>query len=244
MERFACPTPDFRGRYRCIDDRMLCNGFHECPNHEDENPDQCLFYKTVSEKERRRARSTGGKARFKRQVKDFHIVLLALALSGCNGDYNTARVILPFLPRLVDPSQQQRQIGLDVVRRIWYERGADGSPSKKCVPPSMSASATPGDSSRLSLLSFFSDEGAFGHSCRGPAQVGKGQEALSSGRGTTEKKKAEIHSIRKRERERLLRLLGEDIFIASSFFLPLSLPPIDPSQANPEKMKRRRKEEC
>lgn len=48
MELFACPTPDFRGRYRCIDDRVLCNGFFDCPGHEDENPDQCLFYKTVS----------------------------------------------------------------------------------------------------------------------------------------------------------------------------------------------------
>ncbi|XP_059083672.1 putative uncharacterized protein DDB_G0277255 [Tigriopus californicus] len=47
MELFACPTPDFRGRYRCIDDRVLCNGFFDCPGHEDENPDQCLFYKTT-----------------------------------------------------------------------------------------------------------------------------------------------------------------------------------------------------
>ncbi len=48
MERFACPTPDFRGRYRCIDDRALCDGFFDCPGREDENPEQCLFYKTVS----------------------------------------------------------------------------------------------------------------------------------------------------------------------------------------------------
>ncbi len=48
MERFACPTPDFRGRYRCIDDRSLCDGFFDCPGREDENPEQCLFYKTVS----------------------------------------------------------------------------------------------------------------------------------------------------------------------------------------------------
>ncbi|TRY77424.1 hypothetical protein TCAL_13210 [Tigriopus californicus] len=51
MELFACPTPDFRGRYRCIDDRVLCNGFFDCPGHEDENPDQCLFYKTEEEGE-------------------------------------------------------------------------------------------------------------------------------------------------------------------------------------------------
>ena len=48
MQRFACPTPDFRGRYRCIDDRALCNGFFDCPGREDEKPDQCLFFKTVS----------------------------------------------------------------------------------------------------------------------------------------------------------------------------------------------------
>ena len=48
MERFACPSPDFRGRFRCIDDRSLCDGFFDCPGREDENPDQCLFYKTVS----------------------------------------------------------------------------------------------------------------------------------------------------------------------------------------------------
>ena len=47
MERFACPTPDARARYRCIDDRSLCDGFFDCPNKEDENPGQCLFYKTV-----------------------------------------------------------------------------------------------------------------------------------------------------------------------------------------------------
>ncbi len=49
MERFACPTSDFRGRYRCIDDRALCDGFFDCPGREDESPDQCLFYKTVSD---------------------------------------------------------------------------------------------------------------------------------------------------------------------------------------------------
>ncbi|XP_040574409.1 uncharacterized protein [Lepeophtheirus salmonis] len=47
LERFACPTPDFRNRYRCIDDRSLCDGFYDCPGKEDENPEQCLFYKTT-----------------------------------------------------------------------------------------------------------------------------------------------------------------------------------------------------
>lgn len=31
MERFACPTPDRQGRYRCIDDHVLCDGFVDCP---------------------------------------------------------------------------------------------------------------------------------------------------------------------------------------------------------------------
>ena len=35
-------------RYRCIDDRSLCDRFFDCPGQEDENPEQCLFYKTVS----------------------------------------------------------------------------------------------------------------------------------------------------------------------------------------------------
>lgn len=47
MERFACPKPDRRGRFRCIDDRALCDGFYDCPDKEDENPDHCLFYKTT-----------------------------------------------------------------------------------------------------------------------------------------------------------------------------------------------------
>lgn len=46
-ERFACPRPDRRGRFRCIDDRSLCDGFYDCPGKEDESPEQCLFYKTT-----------------------------------------------------------------------------------------------------------------------------------------------------------------------------------------------------
>jgi len=48
MERFACPTPDAVGRYRCVDDHVLCDGFIDCPNAEDENRSACMFYKTVS----------------------------------------------------------------------------------------------------------------------------------------------------------------------------------------------------
>ncbi|KAG8231149.1 hypothetical protein J437_LFUL011818 [Ladona fulva] len=49
MERFACPTPDRMGRYRCIDDHVLCDGFIDCPNNEDEDRQACMFYKTVSD---------------------------------------------------------------------------------------------------------------------------------------------------------------------------------------------------
>ncbi|CAD6221379.1 GSCOCG00005174001-RA-CDS [Cotesia congregata] len=47
MERFACPTPDRMGRYRCIDDHVLCDGFIDCPTGEDEDRQACMFYKTT-----------------------------------------------------------------------------------------------------------------------------------------------------------------------------------------------------
>lgn len=47
MERFACPTPDLQGRYRCIDDHVLCDGFIDCPEGEDEDRQSCMFYKTT-----------------------------------------------------------------------------------------------------------------------------------------------------------------------------------------------------
>ncbi|OQR78577.1 hypothetical protein BIW11_02708 [Tropilaelaps mercedesae] len=47
MERFACPTPDTLGRYRCIDDHVLCDGFLDCPDGSDEDRHSCMFYKTV-----------------------------------------------------------------------------------------------------------------------------------------------------------------------------------------------------
>ncbi|GIX85456.1 hypothetical protein CDAR_370381 [Caerostris darwini] len=47
LERFACPTPDRMGRYRCIDDHMLCDGFIDCAAAEDEDRMSCMFYKTV-----------------------------------------------------------------------------------------------------------------------------------------------------------------------------------------------------
>lgn len=48
MERFACPTADRMGRYHCIDDHVLCDGFIDCPTGEDEDRQACMFYKTVS----------------------------------------------------------------------------------------------------------------------------------------------------------------------------------------------------
>lgn len=48
MDRFACPTPDRQGRYHCIDDHVLCDGFIDCPTGEDEDRQACMFYKTVS----------------------------------------------------------------------------------------------------------------------------------------------------------------------------------------------------
>ncbi|EDW35668.1 GL17386 [Drosophila persimilis] len=47
MERFACPVPDRQGRYRCIDDHVLCDGFIDCPDGEDEDRRSCMFYKTT-----------------------------------------------------------------------------------------------------------------------------------------------------------------------------------------------------
>ena len=47
MERFPCPSPDRMGRYRCIDEHLLCDGFTDCPLEEDEDREQCMFYKMV-----------------------------------------------------------------------------------------------------------------------------------------------------------------------------------------------------
>ncbi|XP_017774650.1 PREDICTED: uncharacterized protein LOC108561291 [Nicrophorus vespilloides] len=47
MERFGCPTPDRQGRFHCIDDHVLCDGFIDCPSGEDEERKSCMFYKTT-----------------------------------------------------------------------------------------------------------------------------------------------------------------------------------------------------
>ncbi|PNF31691.1 hypothetical protein B7P43_G14034, partial [Cryptotermes secundus] len=51
MDRFACPTPDRMGRYRCIEDHVLCDGYIDCPKGEDEDRQGCMFYKTVCMKQ-------------------------------------------------------------------------------------------------------------------------------------------------------------------------------------------------
>ena len=48
MDRFACPSSDEYGRYLCIDDQHICNGYVDCPRGEDEDPMSCMFYKSVS----------------------------------------------------------------------------------------------------------------------------------------------------------------------------------------------------
>lgn len=50
FERFACPSPDKEGRFRCIDDHVLCDGYIDCPNGDDEDRKNCFFFKTVRTK--------------------------------------------------------------------------------------------------------------------------------------------------------------------------------------------------
>jgi len=58
MERFACPAPDQLGRYRCVDDHVLCDGYVDCPEGEDEDRKACMFYKTVSFSQKTKNRIT------------------------------------------------------------------------------------------------------------------------------------------------------------------------------------------
>lgn len=47
FERFACPSPDDRG-FRCIEDRLFCDGYRDCPGGEDEDRVSCMYYRLVS----------------------------------------------------------------------------------------------------------------------------------------------------------------------------------------------------
>uniref|UniRef100_A0AAU6PAU2 Venom peptide n=1 Tax=Comana monomorpha TaxID=1555636 RepID=A0AAU6PAU2_9NEOP len=47
--RFACPTTDAQGRYRCIADHQICDATRDCPNGEEEDPKACMmFYKSAN----------------------------------------------------------------------------------------------------------------------------------------------------------------------------------------------------
>ncbi|KAJ6215431.1 hypothetical protein RDWZM_009931, partial [Blomia tropicalis] len=46
IDRFACPSPDIYGRFLCIDDQHICNGYMDCPKGEDEDTMSCMFYKS------------------------------------------------------------------------------------------------------------------------------------------------------------------------------------------------------
>uniref|UniRef100_A0AAU6PBF0 Venom peptide n=1 Tax=Comana monomorpha TaxID=1555636 RepID=A0AAU6PBF0_9NEOP len=46
-EKLACPTTDQKGRYRCIEGYVLCDGTNDCPNGEDEDLKDCMFFKTT-----------------------------------------------------------------------------------------------------------------------------------------------------------------------------------------------------
>ncbi|KAH9402274.1 Protein dispatched 1 [Tyrophagus putrescentiae] len=48
VDRFACPTADAYGRFLCIDDQHICNGYTDCPRGEDEDTMSCMFYKSHS----------------------------------------------------------------------------------------------------------------------------------------------------------------------------------------------------
>ncbi|XP_017489422.1 PREDICTED: uncharacterized protein LOC108377665, partial [Rhagoletis zephyria] len=47
VDRFACPTADAYGRFLCIDDQHICNGYTDCPRGEDEDTMSCMFYKST-----------------------------------------------------------------------------------------------------------------------------------------------------------------------------------------------------
>ncbi|KAF7496735.1 hypothetical protein SSS_03166 [Sarcoptes scabiei] len=46
MDRFSCPSRDNYGRFLCIDDQHICDGYFDCPLGEDEERINCMFYKS------------------------------------------------------------------------------------------------------------------------------------------------------------------------------------------------------
>ncbi|KPM07756.1 hypothetical protein QR98_0062560 [Sarcoptes scabiei] len=47
MDRFSCPSRDNYGRFLCIDDQHICDGYFDCPLGEDEERINCMFYKST-----------------------------------------------------------------------------------------------------------------------------------------------------------------------------------------------------
>ncbi|XP_067134652.1 uncharacterized protein [Centruroides vittatus] len=48
MQKIPCPKPNKNGRYICVDNRVICDGFVDCPNADDEDRMSCMFYKTIT----------------------------------------------------------------------------------------------------------------------------------------------------------------------------------------------------
>nr|WDQ26745.1 venom peptide [Acharia stimulea] len=48
-QKFPCPTPDAKNRYRCIESHVLCDNTKDCPNGEDEDAQSCLFFKVIQQ---------------------------------------------------------------------------------------------------------------------------------------------------------------------------------------------------
>lgn len=97
MERFACPTPDRQGRYHCIDDHVLCDGFIDCPTGEDEDRQACMFYKTV-------CMSTSGKLPYLKHFFDLYPYIYAwldasLKRAIPKGKYPFLFTFVPFLDK-------------------------------------------------------------------------------------------------------------------------------------------------
>ncbi|KAL7632765.1 UNVERIFIED_CONTAM: hypothetical protein RMT77_016889 [Armadillidium vulgare] len=42
-----CPSASKSGEWICVEDQDLCDGFSHCPNHEDEEPNACLYFKAM-----------------------------------------------------------------------------------------------------------------------------------------------------------------------------------------------------
>uniref|UniRef100_A0A915HGD5 Uncharacterized protein n=1 Tax=Romanomermis culicivorax TaxID=13658 RepID=A0A915HGD5_ROMCU len=47
ITQLLCPSRRRHGYHVCIDESALCNGHNDCPNAEDENPVNCMFFKTT-----------------------------------------------------------------------------------------------------------------------------------------------------------------------------------------------------